>query len=66
LDAIFAPQGVVIASEFTIVEAGSPRRPMVAVAGRLRPGERVVLMPMGLAAGETVRPHLAEAMDPQP
>jgi HlyD family secretion protein len=42
------------------VLADSPRRPIVAVAGNLRPQERVVLMPMGLAAGDTVRPRPQE------
>ncbi|MDA8252486.1 MAG: efflux RND transporter periplasmic adaptor subunit [Rhodospirillales bacterium] len=58
--------GDVLRRESVTVQAESPRRPMVAVAGKVRPGERVVLMPMGLAAGETVRPHLAEATRPQP
>ena len=36
--------------------ARSPRSPQVAVAGALREGDHVVLMPMGLRSGETVRP----------
>ena len=49
--------------------AESPRRPMVALAGNLRPQERVVLMPLRLTAGETVRPRPVEkkpAMEPGP
>ncbi|MDA8252847.1 MAG: efflux RND transporter periplasmic adaptor subunit [Rhodospirillales bacterium] len=46
--------------EAITVLAQSPRLPMVAVAGKLRPGELVVLMPMGLHDGETVRPRPAE------
>lgn len=38
----------------------SPRTPMVAVAGNLRPGDRVALMPMGLRPGEAVRPALVK------
>jgi HlyD family secretion protein len=48
------------------VLAESPRRPMVAVAGHLQPHDRVVLMPMGLAAGETVRPRPAQNMPSGP
>ena len=58
--------GDVLRREPVTLLAESPRRSMVAVAGKLRPGERVVLMPMGLAAGETVRPRLAETTGPQP
>lgn len=35
--------------------ASSPRFPFVAIAGDLKQGDRVVVMPMGLRAGETVR-----------
>lgn len=34
--------------------AGSPRSPLVAVQGDLKPGEQVVLKPMGLKSGERV------------
>jgi RND family efflux transporter MFP subunit len=34
--------------------AASPRSPMVAVAGKLRAGDQVVVMPMGLKEGERV------------
>lgn len=44
--------------------AESPRRPMVAVSGNLKPHDRVVLMPMGLRPGEKVRPKSAgQAME---
>lgn len=47
--------------------AESPRRPMVAVSGNLKPHDRVVLMPMGLRPGETVRPKAdGQAMEAQP
>lgn len=46
--------------ERVTVSARSPRKPMVAVAGNLQPGDRVVLMPMGLQPGKTVRPVLVE------
>jgi RND family efflux transporter MFP subunit len=49
--------GNVLRREAVTVLADSPRRPMVAVAGKLRSGDRVVLMPMGRKAGERVRPH---------
>jgi RND family efflux transporter MFP subunit len=49
-----------IRQEPVTVLASSPRTPIVAVAGHLTPGERVVLMPMGLKAGETVRPASAQ------
>lgn len=52
--------GDALRREAVIVLAQSPRQPVVAVAGHLRPGERVVLMPMGLRTGETVRPRPAE------
>jgi multidrug efflux pump subunit AcrA (membrane-fusion protein) len=58
-----------IRQEPVTVLASSPRTPMVAVAGHLRPGERVVLMPTGLRAGETVRPaagQKAQASRPAP
>lgn len=45
-----------IRQEPMTVLARSARTPAVAVAGNLRPGDRVVLMPMGLKPGETVRP----------
>lgn len=35
--------------------AASPRSPMVAVAGKVGEGDRVVMMPMGLKEGELVR-----------
>lgn len=35
--------------------ASSPRFPFVAIAGDLKQGDRVVVMPMGLRTGETVR-----------
>ncbi|MGU2420646.1 efflux RND transporter periplasmic adaptor subunit [Burkholderia cenocepacia] len=41
------------------VTASSPRSPMVAVSGTLRAGDRVVMMPMGLHAGQKVRPTVA-------
>ena len=37
--------------------AQSPREPLVAVAGPLRVGERVALMPMGVKPGERVSPR---------
>ena len=46
--------------ENVTVLARSPRKPMVAVAGNFQPGDRVVLMPMGLQPGKTVRPVLVE------
>lgn len=47
--------------------AMSPRLPMVAVTGDLKPGDRVILRPMGLSGGETVRvtPAPADEMSPQ-
>jgi len=40
---------------------------MVAVSGNLKPHDRVVLMPMGLRPGETVRPKAdGQAMEAQP
>jgi HlyD family secretion protein len=39
--------------------ASSPRSPLVAVQGDLKPGEQVVLKPMGLKPGETVRVQAA-------
>jgi RND family efflux transporter MFP subunit len=59
----------VLRQEVVTVLAESPRRPTVAVAGNLQPKERVVLMPMGLTAGETVRPRPVEkkqAMESEP
>jgi len=41
--------------EAVTVSARSPRSPVVAVAGNLAAGDRVVLMPMGLRAGQSVR-----------
>lgn len=41
------------------VTASSPRSPMIAVSGSIRTGDRVVLMPMGLHAGQKVRPSAA-------
>lgn len=52
----------VLRREAVAVLAESPRRPMVAIAGRLHSGDRVVLMPMGRKAGERVRPHAAGGM----
>lgn len=46
--------------ERVTVSARSPRKPMVAVAGNLHSGDRVVIMPMGLQQGKTVRPILVE------
>lgn len=47
--------------------AESPRKPMVAVSGNLKPHDRVVLMPMGLKPGEAVRPMTRnQAMEMQP
>lgn len=46
--------------ERVAVLARSPRMPMVAVSGALQPKDRVVLMPMGLHPGETVRPVLMD------
>lgn len=40
------------------VLARSPRNPMVAIAGRFQPNERVALHPAGLRPGEAVRPFL--------
>lgn len=49
------------------VLAESPRRPLVAISGNLKPHERVVLMPMGLKPGETVRPMVeAQTMEMRP
>jgi len=42
--------------ERVAVLARSPRMPAVAIAGPLRAGERVVLMPMGLRPGEKIHP----------
>ena len=42
--------------ERVVVLARSPRMPAVAIAGPLRAGERVVLMPMGLRPGEKIHP----------
>ena len=50
----------VLRREPVTVLAESPRQSMVAVAGNLRPRERIALMPMGLTAGETVRPRPVE------
>jgi len=47
----------VVRRETVTVLAESPRRVLIAVAGNLRVHERVVLMPMGLRGGETVRPR---------
>lgn len=47
-----------IRREPVTVLADSPRTPMVAVAGNLRAGDRIALMPMGLQPGEAVRPAL--------
>jgi HlyD family secretion protein len=41
--------------------AGSPRSPSVAVQGDLKPGEKVVLKPMGLKPGERVRVQAASS-----
>lgn len=41
--------------ERVTVLARSPRMPMVAIDGHLQPEDRVVLMPMGLRAGQLVR-----------
>ena len=41
--------------EVSIV-ADSPRAPMVAIAGNVRAGDRVVVMPMGLRPGQAIRP----------
>lgn len=49
------------------VLADSPRTPTVAVAGNLQPGDRVVVMPMGLRPGQAIRPALVkegQAMEP--
>ncbi len=54
--------GNVLRREAVTVLADSPRRPMVAVAGKLNSGDRVVLMPMGRKAGERVRPHVGAGM----
>ena len=50
----------VLRREPVTVLAESPRESMVAVAGNLRPRERIALMPTGLTAGETVRPRPVE------
>jgi len=50
----------VLRREPVTVLAESPRESMVAVAGNLQPGERIALMPMGLTAGEKVRPRPVE------
>lgn len=55
---IVGPNDVLRREPVTLL-AESPRRPIVAVAGNLRPQERVVLMPMGLKPGERVRPRPA-------
>lgn len=47
------------------VVAETPRRPMVAVSGHLKPHDRVVLMPMGLKDGEAVRPRPVDPMMPE-
>jgi hypothetical protein len=44
-----------VRKEAVRVLARSPRFPNVAVAGNLEPGDRVVLMPMGLETGQSVR-----------
>lgn len=54
--------GNVLRREAVAVLAESPRRPMIAIAGGLHSGDRVVLMPMGRKAGERVRPHAAGGM----
>ncbi|MDE2149352.1 MAG: efflux RND transporter periplasmic adaptor subunit [Gammaproteobacteria bacterium] len=46
------------------VLARSPRFSSVAVAGHLRSGDHVVLMPMGLLPGETVRPVTMSNAEP--
>ncbi|MDT8835842.1 efflux RND transporter periplasmic adaptor subunit [Paraburkholderia fungorum] len=54
--------GNVLRREAVVVLAESPRRPMVAIAGGLHNGDRMVLMPMGRKAGERVRPQAAGGM----
>lgn len=54
--------GNVLRREAVVVLAESPRRPMVAIAGGLHNGDRVVLMPMGRKAGERVRPQAEGGM----
>jgi len=42
--------------------ASSPRSPLVAVQGDLKPGEQVILKPMGLKPGEKVRAQAASPL----
>lgn len=50
----------VVRQEPIRIVASSPRSSLVAVSGALKPGDRVVLMPMGLQSGKTVRASIVK------
>lgn len=52
---VIEPKNKIRREEVTVV-ADSPRAPTVAIAGNIRTGDRVVLMPMGLRPGQRIRP----------